>query len=289
MLAVLVMEPVAAASPASASRGGAVFEVEVSGLSSADPLDRRLAELLAGWLVKDGHAAVASEDRASLRNAEADLAVLATNDPERAMRRLRERTADWRLECGVQGAVSDAESVYGLSTYSARFEVSIALVRTIDGRVVISAIGSGAGRREGLDASMDAALAEAAAVAMGPVLDHLSAATDRARTGVELLFASDRDATDALVRLRERLPEGHRVEEIEGGWRVEPAPEDAWFRDVAPRAGWSMVDRSAGVRLMRLDDEVASSSRGPLLAGLVAVVAAGAWWFLRRRLGGAST
>ena len=290
-IACLAVLPIGAAfgswqDAATPSRGA--FTVEVFGLSSRDPIDRRMAEIVAAGLVEAGHAVSASEDRDALREAEADLALFATRDPAQAMNRLRVRTADWRLECGAQGAVSDAEAVYGLSTYAARFEVSITLVRAIDGRVARSATGVGGGRSEGIEAAMDAALSEAAARAIDAVIEQLDVEAERSRTGIELLFAATRESEPSRRGLRDRIPPGHRVEEIEGGLRIEPPLEDAWFREAARDAGWSPVDRAPGVVLMRFEEGISTSSRWPIVMGLSAIAVVGAWWLLRRPLREAS-
>lgn len=262
------------------------FTIEVLGLSSADPIDRRMAEIVMAGLVEAGHVVVVAEDRDSLREAEADLALLASRDPEQAMDRLRTRTADWRLECGVQGAVGDAEVVYGLNTYSARFEVTVALVRTIDGRIESASPGVGVARSEAIESALDQALTEATSKAVESALERLRSADEAARTGEEFLFASSPESSAAIERLRGRLPAGHRLEMILGGVRVEPPLEASWHREIAPAIGWTTVDRAPGVRLMRIDAPAATVPPWAILVGVGAIATTVSWWFVRRRAAG---
>lgn len=254
------------------------FTIEVFGLSSEDAMDRRLAQIVASRLAEAGHVVVAAEERDALREAEADLTWLATRDPAQAMDRLRTRTADWRIEWGVQGTVGDADSVYGMDTYSARFEVSIALVRTIDGRLGRVPPGVGVARREDPDSAMEQALIEAASRGVDSTLERLRLAEFQVRSAEELVFAWSRESLAAIERLRSHLPEGHRMDMIEGGVRIEPPLEESWHEEIGPTIGWTTVDRSPGVRLIRLDTPGTTLGRW-----LVVACAAPLFVFLIRR------
>lgn len=222
------------------------FVVEIAGWRSEDPLDRRLAELVSASLAGSGPWTVGSEDRASWREAEADLAMLASEDPARAMLLLRGRTSDFRIDLGVQGSVSEAEEVYGIATYAAAFEVSMTLTRSIDGSLVATSLGVGRARRSDLSAASDAAVSEATAAACEPVVSALRKAAADLSLGIDVIRLGGMSDAE-IARWQSGLPGSSRVERIEGGIRIEPPLDDQAVELAAATSGWIVIDRSAGV------------------------------------------
>lgn len=273
----------------SASKSSPSFVVEIAGLGSEDPLDRRLADLVAASLAGSGFGAVALEDRVSWREAEADLTLLASDDPARAMQVLRGRTSDFRIELGVQGSVSGLEEVYGLATYAAEFEVSMTLVRSIDGRIDASSIARGAARRDDLSRASESALAEATSLALDPVLLALDEASRRAGRGLELVLPVASAGESEAARIRSQLPTMHRVIADEGRLRIEPAPSDELLASLASASGWIVLDRATGVALLGVAEaEPAGGRVVAVIAVGMALGAASVWLLARLRRGGSS-
>ncbi|MGA1466453.1 MAG: hypothetical protein ACO38V_02345 [Phycisphaerales bacterium] len=289
-LLVAANSSIAADPPPSASESTpSPFVIEIAGLGSTDPLDRRLAELVLAPLAGSGQWTVAAEDRGALREAEADLALLASEDPARAMRVLRGRTSDFRIELGVQGSMSELEEVYGIATYAAEFEVSMTLVRSIDGRIAASSVGRGSARREKLELASEAALAEATGLAIDPVLLALDEASRRSRRGVDVVLTASSVGETEAARIRSHLPAPHRVSAEEGVVRIEPAPSDEVLAAVASASGWVVLDRATGVAVLGVADAEPWGVRTVAMIAAGLSVAVASLWLLARSRRGASS
>jgi hypothetical protein len=265
------------------------FVIEIAGLGSADPLDQRLSELVFAPLDGSGQWVVVAADRGELREAEADLVLLASEDPVRAMGVLRGRTSDFRIELGVQGSVSELEEVYGIATFAAEFEVSLTLVRSIDGRIAASSIGRGRARREDRSLASEAALAEATTLAVDPVLLALDEAFRRSRCGVEVVLTASSVGETEAARIRSHLPVDHRVVVGDGMVRIEPAPSAEVLAAVASASGWVVLDRGAGVAVLGVADVEPSWVRTvALIAAGLSVAVASLRLIARSRRGGSS-
>lgn len=227
------------------------FVVELPGLASSDSLDRRVAELAASSLAELGVRLVAVEEEVRIRESQADLEYLATSNRERAMEVLRGRSGDFIVLLGSRGSIEDPELVYGLETHAAKFEVSATLIRTIDASISQASAGVAEVRRQSREQATEAALAEAVARAMSPLVEWMRTAAVEATLGLDLVVVGGNAARDILLdELPSRLP-GLRLSASAGAViRVEPAPQASSLEATLLESEWIVIDRAVGVWLI---------------------------------------
>ncbi len=260
------------------------FLVEVPGLDSEDPLDRRVAEIAAASLNRQGVRVVSGEEDARLRESQADLEFLASSDRERAIEVLRRRSGDFIVSLGVRGALDLPEVIYGIETFAAEFEVLATLIRTLDGSVVQTASAAASARRGSSEQASEAALAEAVEQSMGRLVDRLRTAALDAARGVELVFVGAGTPQDSLRgSLAARLPESKQIELAGAVLRIEPPPADSLLASALDESGWMVVGRSVGVWLVEPKQQSTAALGWWLSASLGVVIVVGVLLLVRKR------
>ncbi len=243
------------------------FVVELPGLASSDLLDRRVAELAASSLAELGVRLVAVEEEVRIRESQADLEYLATSNRERAMEALRSRSGDFIVLLGSRGSLEEPELVYGLETHAAKFEVSATLIRTIDASISRASAGVAEVRRQSPEQATEAALAEAVARAMSPLVEWMRTAAMEATLGLDLVVVGGNAERDILLDALSSRVSGLRLIASAGAViRVEPAPPASSLEATLLGLEWIVIDRALGVWLI----ESTQRSSPPRTA---------LWWF----------
>lgn len=268
----------------SAWRGGVDVRrprLEVWGLRSEDPLDRRVAELVGDVMVQRCIGVVSAEEARSAGQADADLAYLAGVRPEEAREILRRRVGDLVLGITFSGGKASMERVYGVTTHSVGFEATASLVRTIDGIVVGSARHSASARRLEANAAAEVALEVVIDAVSEKMADLAWREIARAEGSVTLLVESGEDATDLRrVLASAGLRTESSLDAVMPSIRVLEPPVD--LPDRLRSEGWGVLDRRLDRWRVRRSS---SSAAGVIWLSAVPLGAVLAAWLMVRRRG----
>jgi len=229
--------------------------VELHGLRAEDPLDRRVAELVARTLEDPCLRVISREEVESFLESEADLIYLATSRPDDARAVLRRRLGDLLVVVSVSGASIAVDSVYGVVTHLARYEISATLLRVIDGRIVGVTSRLSEARRIHADAAMEAALQDAVEKTVAEVKSIAFREILEAMVGLRLQvveIAGDPNVPERLMGvLRESgVATARRDGPSASAAIVIPVPDPS-LSESLEAAGWEVVDRRLGRWLLR--------------------------------------
>ena len=227
--------------------------VEVHGLLSEDPIDRRGAVLAMEALAGRSVELLAAEEAQAAVGADADLLLLLGREPARARELLRRRSGDFVLIVEAAGHAGEAEQVYGIATWPARVEAVATVLRTLDGSELASvraerSARSTRGEGDAIDSALVQAVRAAARAAEAAILAEAAAWATRQLLRLELPELAAAAASPEAVAARFASQLGRPVEVRASGASllVTVSPPQPGLEADCAALGWQVVDRRPG-------------------------------------------
>lgn len=256
--------------------------VEIHGLLSGDPLDRRAAMIAMEALAGRGLDLLAAEEAQAAVGADADLLLLLGREPARARALLRRRSGDFVLILEAIGQAGVREEIYGIATWPARIEAAATVLRTLDGSELAStravrAARSTRGEEDALESALVQAVRAAARSAEAAILAEAAAWPSRQLLRLEPPgIVDDAASVEAIAaRFESRLGRPVDVQASGAALLVTVAPPQPDLEADLAAMGWQVVDRRPGWWVVAAAG-AARPPGGPAMEIALAAVAAAA-------------
>jgi hypothetical protein len=245
VLAVLAAAICGGAPPASRAR------VEVQGLLSRDPIDRRAAAVAIEAMAGTELEVLSAEESQAAVGADADLRFLLGSDPAAARQVLRRRGGDFVLIVSILGGAGEREEVYGIASWPARVEARATLLRTLDGAesgssMAVRSARSTRGPEDALDSALVQAVRAATHAARDRILAEAAEWPMRQLLRIEPSGPQPLDAGEAAASLERRLGRPVAAEASGAAVLLTVSPPHEAIGTHLQALGWMVVDRRPG-------------------------------------------
>lgn len=225
--------------------------VEVQGLLSRDPIDRRAAAVAIEAMASAGLEVLSAEESQAAVGADADLLFLLGSDPAAARQVLRRRGGDFVLVVSTLGGAGEREEVYGIASWPARVEARATLLRTLDGAEVASSLAARSARstrgpEDALDSALVQAVRSATHAARERLIEEAAEWPMRQLLRIEPSGARPVDAVEAAAKLEQHLGRRVAAEASGAAVLVTVSPPHEAIATHLQAIGWMVVDRRPG-------------------------------------------